>query len=178
MIDERKGTKLKLRNSGRVLVGGMAVAAALTMTACSSDDGGTTATTTTTAAATTSATAATGDLPPVPTAAELNADLQRGLDPNVPVSEKVGLVQGAEADPDLITKVADAARQNNATVVVNDVTDLGDGTLSANGTITVNGQANPLQVAFVAEDGVWKLANANACQIVSLAQITSPACPS
>lgn len=155
----------------------MAIAAALTMTACSSG-GDDAPATTTTAAATTTATAPAGDLPPVPTAADLNADLQRGLDPAVPVSEKVGLVQGAEADPDLITKVADAARQNNATVTVNDVTDLGDGTLSANGTITVNGQANPLQVAFVAEDGVWKLANANACQIVSLAQITSPACPS
>jgi hypothetical protein len=177
MIDERKGTKLKLRNSGRVLVGTMAIAATLTMTACSSG-GDEPAATTTTAAATTSATAPTGDLPPVPTAADLNAELQRGLDPNVPVSEKVGLVQGAEADPDLITKVADAARANNATVTVNDVTDLGDGTLSANGTITVNGQANPLQVSFVAEDGVWKLSNANACQIVSLAQITSPACPS
>ena len=174
----QRNEQLKLRNTGRILVGGVAIAAALTMTACSSDEGTDTAATTTAAVTTTAEAAAPqGDLPPTPTAEELNANLQRGLDPAVPLEEKVGLVQGAELDPELITKVADAARANNATVSVEDVTDLGDGTLSANGTITVNGQANPLQVAFVAEDGVWKLSKDNACQIVSLAQIASPACP-
>ena len=155
----------------------MAIAAALTMTACSSDDSDS-ATSTSASAATTSASAAApaGDLPPVPTAEELNAELTKGLDPAIPLDQKVGLVQGAEADPDLINKVADAARQNNATIVVNDVTDLGDGTLSSNATITVGGQTNPLQVAFVAEDGVWKLSKENACAIVQLAQFTSPAC--
>ncbi|SFA38339.1 hypothetical protein SAMN05444374_101115 [Rhodococcoides kroppenstedtii] len=169
---------MKLPRTGRALVAGMAVAAALTMTACSSDDGGDTATTTA-AATTTSAGAAApaGDLPPIPTAAELNQRLQESLDPNVPLEQKVSYVQGAEEDPELINKVAEAARVNNAKIEVLDVTDLGDGTLSSNATIDLGGQVNPLQVAYVAEDGQWKLSRDNACAIVSLAQLTSPACP-
>ncbi|MBY6351167.1 hypothetical protein HQ607_12715 [Rhodococcus corynebacterioides] len=169
--------RVKLPRTGRALVAGMAVAAALTMTACSSDDGGDTATTT--AATTTSATAATpaGDLPPVPTAAELNQRLQESLDPAVPLDQKVSYVQGAEEDPELINKVAEAARVNNAKIEVLDVTDLGDGTLSSNATIDLGGQVNPLQVTYVAEDGQWKLSRDNACAIVSLAQLSSPACP-
>lgn len=169
---------MKLPRTGRALVAGMAVAAALTMTACSSDDGGDTATTTTASASTSaSAAAPAGDLPPVPTAAELNQRLQESLDPNVPLEQKVAYVQGAEEDPELIDKVAEAARVNNAKIEVLDVTDLGDGTLSSNATIDLGGQVNPLQVAYVAEDGQWKLSRDNACAIVSLAQLTSPACP-
>lgn len=156
----------------------MAVAAALTMTACSSEEDTTTAEATSSAVETSAAEApAAADLPPVPTAAELNERLQFGLDPNVPLEEKVELVQGAEQDPELINKVADSARQNNAQIEVLDVTDLGDGTLSSNATLTIGDQTNPLQVAYVAEDGVWKLSQDNACAIVSLAQIESPACP-
>ena len=116
------------------------------------------------------------DLPPVPTAAELNNLLERGFDPSVPLQDKVSLVQGAGADPEIIDKVAQAARTNNATVDVVDVTDLGDGTLSSNANIVVNGQSSPFQATFVAEDGVWKLSRDNACAIVTLANLTSPAC--
>lgn len=94
----------------------------------------------------------------------------------MPLEQKVQYVQGAEADPELINKVAEAARVNNAKIQVLDVTDLGDGTLSSNATIDLGGQVNPLQVAYVAEDGEWKLSKDNACAIVSLAQLTSPAC--
>lgn len=166
---------MKLPRTGRAVVAGMAVAAALSMTACSSDEG--TEETTTTASATSSVVAeAPSDLPPVPTAEELNARLQQSLDPNVPLDQKVGYVQGAELDPELINTVAEAARVNNAQIQVQDVTDLGDGTLSSNATIDIGGQVSPLQIAFVAEDGQWKLSQENACAIVQLAQLTSPAC--
>ncbi|MBM7415113.1 MULTISPECIES: hypothetical protein [Nocardiaceae] len=168
---------MKLPRTGRALVAGMAVAAALTMTACSSGEDGGTTDATTSAATTSSAVAeAPSDLPPVPTAEELNTRLQESLDPNVPLEQKVQYVQGAEADPELINKVAEAARVNNAKIQVLDVTDLGDGTLSSNATIDLGGQVNPLQVAYIAEDGEWKLSKDNACAIVSLAQLTSPAC--
>ncbi|SNT22059.1 hypothetical protein [Rhodococcoides kyotonense] len=161
------------------MVAGVAIAAALTMTACSSDEGGGNETTTTAASATTSASAApeaNSDYPPVPTAEELNERLARGLDPAVPVEEKAQLIQGAEADPELINQVAAAAVQNGAQIVITSVDDLGDGTLNAGATLTIGGQANPGNFTFVAEDGVWKLSKENACSFVQLAQLTSPAC--
>ncbi|WP_179274638.1 MULTISPECIES: hypothetical protein [unclassified Rhodococcus (in: high G+C Gram-positive bacteria)] len=159
------------------MVAGIAIAAALTMTACSS--GGEEEPTTTTTAATTSASVApdAGAYPPVPTVEELNGQLARGLDPNVPVEEKAALIQGASADPELINQVAAAAVANNAQIEITSIDDLGTGVLNAGITITLNGQANPGTFQFVPEDGVWKLSKDNACGIVSLAQLTSPACP-
>ncbi|AJW38748.1 MULTISPECIES: hypothetical protein [Nocardiaceae] len=159
------------------MVAGIAIAAALTMTACSSEGGD--EPTATTTAVTTSAVAApdAGAYPPVPTVEELNAELARGLDPNVPVEEKAALIQGASADPDLINQVAAAAVANNAQIEITSIDDLGTGVLNAGITITLNGQANPGTFQFVPEDGVWKLSKENACGIVSLAQLTSPACP-
>ncbi|MET4049201.1 hypothetical protein ABIB34_003331 [Rhodococcus sp. UYP5] len=172
-----KDKHLKLRNTRKAMVAGIAIAAAFTMTACGSDDGGDAPATTTAAASSASAAPdASGDYPPVPTAEELNAELLRGLDPAVPVEEKAELIQGAEADPDLINQVAAAAVQNGATIELTSVDDLGDGTLNAGATLTINGQANPGNFTFVAEDGKWKLSKENACSFVQLAQLTSPAC--
>lgn len=173
-----KDKHLKLRNTRKAMVAGIAIAAAFTMTACGSDDDGKTATTTTTAAASSASAApeASGDYPPVPTPEELNAELLRGLDPAVPVEEKAQLIQGAEADPDLINQVAAAAVANGADIQLTSVDDLGDGTLNAGATLTINGQANPGNFTFVAEDGKWKLSKDNACGLVQLAQLSSPAC--
>ncbi|WP_232433667.1 hypothetical protein [Rhodococcus sp. AW25M09] len=159
------------------MVAGIAVAAALTMTACSSDDGDTTATTTTAVTTSAAAPAPDASYPPVPSVEQLNTELNRGLDPNVPVEEKAALIQGASEDPELINQVAAAAVANNAQIEITSVDDLGTGVLNAGITITLNGQANPGTFQFVPEDGVWKLSKENACGIVSLAQLTSPACP-
>ncbi|MGA9872635.1 MAG: hypothetical protein WBQ44_16035 [Rhodococcus sp. (in: high G+C Gram-positive bacteria)] len=170
---------MKLRNTRKAMVAGVAIAAALTMTACSSDEGSDNGTASTTSSAMSSASAApqaSGDYPPVPSPEELNAELLRGLDPAVPVEEKAQLIQGAEADPELINQVAAAAVQNGADIQITSVDDLGDGTLNAGATLTINGQANPGSFVFVAEDGKWKLSKDNACGLVQLAQLTSPAC--
>lgn len=158
------------------MVAGVAIAAALTMTACSSDESSDTPTTTSAPAETTATAEATSEYPPVPTPEELNAELLRGLDPAVPVEEKAQLIQGAEADPELINQVAAAAVQNGAQIEITSVDDLGDGTLNAGATLTINDQANPGSFTFVAEDGFWKLSQENACGLVQLAQLTSPAC--
>ncbi|WP_206509733.1 hypothetical protein C5142_01430 [Rhodococcus sp. BGS-1C] len=171
---------MKLRNTRKTMVAGVAIAAALTMTACGSDEGDNDADATTTAAAPTSEAAPvepSGDYPPVPTAEALNEELMRGLDPAVPVEEKALLIQGAEEDPELINQVAAAAVQNGAQIEITSVDDLGDGTLNAGATLTINGQANPGSFTFVAEDGVWKLSRENACGLVQVAGLTSPACP-
>ncbi|CAM2971951.1 Lipoprotein [Prescottella defluvii] len=167
---EEKDEDLKLR---KMTIAGVAIAAALTMTACS-DDGGSSERTT--AQATTTTAPATPALAP-PTPAELNAALAKAFDESVPLDQKVELVQGAEADPELINQVAKAAKDANAAIEVVDVTPTGDETITAGVTLTVNGQANPATVDFVAENGVWKMSQQYACQLVTMANLTSPACP-
>lgn len=160
----------------KTLVAGVAVAAALTLGACSSSDGEDTPKTTTSKTTTTSV-VADAETPPVPTAAELNAMLVKGLDPATPVEEKVTLVEDGQTDPGLFDQVAAAAKQNNATVeVVDPILDNGDGTLTATVNMTIGGQVNPGTATFVVQDGQWVLSKEYACNIVKLANLTSPAC--
>ncbi len=154
-------------------IAGVAIAAALTMSACS-DDGGSTERTT--VQQTTTTAAPTPTLAP-PTATDLNAALAKAFDESVPLDQKVQLVQGAEADPELINQVAKAAKDAGATIEVVDVTPTGDETITAGVTLVINGQPNPATVDFVAEDGVWKMSKSYACQLVTMANLTSPACP-
>ena len=155
-----------------VTAGAVAVFA-LVAAGCSSSDESESETTTTTSA-TTSAAA----FPPAPTPDQLNADLALAFDETVPIEQKLKLVQGADQDPELINKVAAAAKANNTVIDVVDVTDHGDGTATANITIAVGANPpNPGSVDFVYEDGTWKMSKTNACGFVQLAQLASPACP-
>lgn len=158
-------------------VAGVAMVAALSMAACSSDDGDNGATATSKTTTTTSAVAESGE---VPTAAEFNELLVIGLDPATPVEEKIAMVEGSEDDPELINQVAESARLNNAEVTVLDpVIDQGDGVAGAQLQLIINGAPveGGFPVTFIKEDDQWKLSRASACQIVSLAQLTSAACP-
>lgn len=171
-----KDEQLKLRKTGRIAIAGLALAAALSMTACGSDDKKDTSTakSSTTSAMTTAATSA-ANVPPVPTVAELNAQLQKALDPNVPNDEKLEMVQGAQADPELPGRLAQAVQQSGASAEVTEVTAFGD-TINAKAKITINGQENIADVPFVAEDGKWKVQKAWACQMLQLANVQSVAC--
>ncbi|GAA3189716.1 hypothetical protein GCM10020255_088090 [Rhodococcus baikonurensis] len=167
--------KLKLQ---KMTVAAVAIAAALTMTACGSDDKTDSPTTT---SKSTTATTSTSDVaaPELPTSAELNGKVAQALDESVPAADKVNLVQGAEQDPELINQVAAAAKAAGAQVEILDpVTDTGSETAAASLNIVVNGQPlqQGLQASFVYEDGVWKLSKTTACQIVGVAGLTSPAC--
>ncbi|WP_305086947.1 hypothetical protein [Rhodococcus tibetensis] len=157
----------------------MAIATALTMSACGSDDPAPPSGTTTTASATT--TPETSAPLELPTAAELNQLMERGLNPATPVEEKIAMVEGSEQDPNLFSQVAAAAQQSGAQVQVLDpVIDNGDGSASAQLQLTINGQVqqNNLPATFVpGENGTWRLSKATACSIVAIAQLTSPACP-
>jgi len=159
-------------------VAAVAIAAALTMTACGSDDK-TDSPTTSKTTTTTKASESTDAPVALPTAPELNAKVAQALDESVPAADKVNLVQGAEADPELINQVAAAAKAAGAQVEILDpVTDTGSDTAAASLNIVVNGQPlqQGLQASFVYEDSVWKLSKTTACQIVGVAGLTSPAC--
>ncbi|TJZ77724.1 hypothetical protein FCG67_11595 [Rhodococcus oryzae] len=159
----------------KTLIAGVAVAAALSLAACGDDTN--TAETTSTAKATTTAADSSLDYPPAPSAVELNAMLVKGLDPATPAAEKVTLVQDGESDPGLFDAVAAAAKQSNATVtVVDPILDNGDGTLTATVNMDIGGQVSAGTAGFVVENGQWKLSKEYACNIVKLANLTSPAC--
>lgn len=153
------------------------VAAAILMAACGSDDGGDKADRVGSASVSEGATSvASQPIPPLPTVADLNDQLQRGLDPNVPLPEKVGMVQGSDQDPEMINKVAQAAKAAGLVVEVIGVTDQGSGRFEAAANFIVNGTVNPAVVPFVAEDGMWKMEQAYACSLVQAAQLQSAAC--
>ncbi|MEU7764555.1 hypothetical protein AB0B25_05480 [Nocardia sp. NPDC049190] len=161
---------MKLRKTGRIVVAGLAVAAALSLAACGGDDKSDSAKATTRAT-----TSAAANAPAAPTAAELNGLLQRALDPAVPNQEKVDLVQGIEDDPDLPNRLADAFKQANASAVVTGVTAFGD-SVTAQAKFTVNGQENQVEVPYVLDGGKWKVQKAWACQALSNLNQQSPAC--
>ncbi len=79
-------------------VAAVAIAAALTMTACSS--GEKEASPTTSSKTTTATTTPSGDpAPELPTSAELNGKVAQALDETVPAADKVNLVQAPSRIP-------------------------------------------------------------------------------
>ncbi|GAB2631766.1 hypothetical protein ABI214_16200 [Prescottella soli] len=161
----------RVQGIGRAATAGAMCLAVLALSACSDGEGGDSPTT-----PTVTATPSQPPIPP-PTPTELNASLVRAFDENVPAAEKVTLVQGAEADPQLIDQVVAAAKANKVAAQVTDVTDLGDGMVAATAVMTLDGQPGPDTIInFVAEDGVWKLSQDNACGFVGMAGLSSPAC--
>ncbi|MFE3193001.1 hypothetical protein ACFXHA_28590 [Nocardia sp. NPDC059240] len=162
---------------GRVAIAGLAVVSVLGLSACGSGDKpGTTAKPSKTSTSQ-AATPAAANYPPVPTAADLNTQLQTGLDPNTPNDAKLDLLQGVSLDPTLPQRLTDFYKQANATVTVTHVTDLGNGTLTADADFALSGgQPQKAVVPFVAEDGKWKVQKDWICNMLSLGNQTSPAC--
>ncbi|MFC9896496.1 hypothetical protein ACFVMC_22650 [Nocardia sp. NPDC127579] len=162
---------MQLPNSGRIALAGLAAVSALGLTACGTDDTPAPRPTSTSSPQTSAV-----DTPAVPSAADLNAQLQRALDPNVPNAEKLQWIQGAEADPELPGRLAEAYRAANATVEVIEVIPFGD-TINAKAKLVFNGQESIADVPFVAENGQWKVQKQWVCQMLELAGQTSTACP-
>ncbi|MGF0320020.1 hypothetical protein [Nocardia fluminea] len=165
---------MKLRTTGRVAIAGLAVVAALGLSACSDDKGDKPAAKTTTSAQ--ASAPAASDLPPVPTVEQLNQQLNTALDPSVPNDQKLDFVQGGEADPELPNRLAQAATDAGVQVQVTEVTSFGD-SVNAKADFTVNGQTNVVDVPFVAEDGKWKVQKSWACTMLTNFGQTSVACP-
>jgi hypothetical protein len=162
---------LKLPKTGRTAVAGLALVAALGLAACGSDDSSDSPTST----RATAGASATATIPPAPTVDELNALLQKALDPAVPNEEKLDSVQGIEADPGLPNRLAEAFQQANATALVTGVTAFGD-SVSAQAKFTINGQESQVDVPFVLDGGKWKVQKTWACQALANLNQQSPAC--
>lgn len=160
---------------GRMAAIMLAVVVAATMAACGGSDDHSAK-----PVAQHSTTKPAGDQPPLPLPGpgDLNAGLLLALDPNTPREQKIGAVQGADADPDLIDKMSQAGAANNVTMTVTKVEYVGDGVMQASATLTLNGKPvdGQAQIPFIAEGGRWKLQKAWACQMLANAQLASSAC--
>ncbi|MET8795858.1 hypothetical protein ABZV91_05270 [Nocardia sp. NPDC004568] len=173
----------RTRRLSRVAAATAAAAAlALGLTACGSDDDGDTAAASS-VAATTSAAAHDhgddhGDTAAAPTAQSLQSNLEQITNPDVPVDEKVELIDDGEHRRGLLEQL-NAALQTyrGITFQVGEVTVDGE-TATGQTTITSpSGQsAPPMPLTWEHEDGTWKLSDASACVLFGFAQIPcSPA---
>ncbi|RMI28526.1 hypothetical protein [Nocardia stercoris] len=171
----------------------VAAVATLTLSACSSSSNSSTSTSTTTTAQTDGfqnnggkkpgkddgaqpAPATSTDLPK-PTVAELNEKINKAFDPSIPAKTKVDWVENAGQDPDLVDKLAQAAKQNDVKVTITKVEDPSGGKLKADADVTMGGTpVNGASVPFVADGGQWKVDHAYACSIVKQAKLDSAAC--
>ena len=113
----------------------------------------------------------------VPTAEELTVLLDQASDPNVPVEEKVNLVEGGAEAPEIFDQIAALKEQQGASVVITGVAE-GDipGTLIANAVINQPGQ-EPInvQAQFINQGGNWMLQKAFACALITNAGLEPPA---
>lgn len=133
------------------------------------------------ASPTSTTTASTVDAPPIPlpSVAVLNAALQGRLDPTTPAARTSDLIQGAEADPDMLNRLVAAAIANGASLTVTEIRYVGGGVLEAKATMTLNGTPVDGQnvIPFVADGNTWKLRKEWVCQMLTAGKETSPACP-
>ncbi|GGB19489.1 hypothetical protein GCM10011489_04480 [Gordonia jinhuaensis] len=174
----------------KLAVAGMAVAAFLSVAACGSDDNSDSSSDTTTTSATTSAaatgTAAAGDEAGVtdsstpPTAATLDAMLQKAIDPNVPATDKTQLVEGSEADPQLFDKLVQAKQDNPGVTYKIIPPVVSSGANQATAKVRVQLPNNPVQnvdASIVFTDGRWKLSKNTICPLLQANNINSAMCP-
>jgi hypothetical protein len=170
-------------------VGGVCALAALAVgaTACSSDPDQASV-----AAARSSAYAAltasqqaaavsSANRPPLPTAAQLDSQLKRALDPSLPDSDRTNLIQDGPAFASSIPDMYKALHDNPHAMygVVDPVFDNHDGTLTATLRLDKDGSGEDVRTTimhFIDIDGTWKISRTDLCGILRSADYKTPAC--
>ncbi|AXK84639.1 hypothetical protein IU443_01985 [Nocardia farcinica] len=117
----------------------------------------------------------------IPTAAELDAQIKRALDPALPDSERTALIEDGEAFRDAIPDMYRALQDNPRAVygVTDPVFDNRDGTLTATMKLDKDGTGTAVRttvVHFVYLDGRWKISRTDLCGILRSADYRTPAC--
>ncbi|TLF77627.1 hypothetical protein [Nocardia cyriacigeorgica] len=117
----------------------------------------------------------------LPTAAELDAQIKRALDPALPDDERTALIEDGEAFRDAIPDMYKALQDNPHAVygVTDPVFDNHDGTLTATMRLDKDGTGTQIRttvVHFVYIDGKWKISRTDLCGILRSADYRTPAC--
>ncbi|MEU0506345.1 hypothetical protein [Nocardia sp. NPDC005998] len=118
---------------------------------------------------------------PLPTAAELDTQIKRALDPALPDSERTDLIEDGEAFRDTIPDMYRALQDNPRAIygVTDPVFDNRDGTLTATMRLDKDGTGTAVRttvVHFVLLDGKWKISRTDLCGILRSADYRTPAC--
>ena len=143
-----------------------AFGAAATLAACSNGD----STNEESTAATSSSVAEQAPAQELPTAAELNEILARATNPELPMEERVRTVQGGENATELFDVMTQAKNESGADFQV--VEPILPGYTPSEVLAAVNftqpdqGPSVAENVAFVFEDGTWKLSQSWACTLI------------
>ncbi|WP_040867042.1 hypothetical protein [Nocardia exalbida] len=119
--------------------------------------------------------------PPLPTAAALDAQIKRALDPALPDSERTALIEDGESFRQAIPDMYKALQDNPRAVygVTDPVFDNHDGTLTATMRLDKDGTGAAVRttvVHFVLVDGKWKISRTDLCGILRSADYRTPAC--
>ncbi|NKY43142.1 hypothetical protein [Nocardia cerradoensis] len=119
--------------------------------------------------------------PPLPSAAQLDSQIKRALDPSLPDSERTDLIEDGAAFKDAIPDMYKALRDNPRAVygVVDPVFDNHDGTLTATMRLDKDGSGENVRttiVHFVDIDGKWKISRTDLCGILRSADYRTAAC--
>jgi hypothetical protein len=117
----------------------------------------------------------------IPSAAELDAQIKRALDPSLPDSDRTALIEDGDAFKGAIPDMYQAMRDNPHAVygVTDPVFDNHDGTLTATLRLDKDGTGSNIRttiVHFVDADGRWKLSRTDLCGILRTADYKTPAC--
>lgn len=118
---------------------------------------------------------------PIPSAAELDAQMKSALDPNLPDAERTALIEDGEAFKDAIPDMYKALQDNPRAVygVKDPVFDNHDGTLTATLSLDKDGSGTNVRttvVHFVLKDGRWKISRTDLCGILRSADYRTNAC--
>lgn len=114
--------------------------------------------------------------PALPTVDTLNQILADASNPEVPVEQKMMLVESGTDAPELFDQIAKVKSEKQADIVINNVLE-GDfpNTAIANAVLKQAGQKDTtLQASFIFEDGQWKIERAYACSLIRAAGLTTP----
>ncbi|WP_225732180.1 MULTISPECIES: hypothetical protein [unclassified Nocardia] len=118
---------------------------------------------------------------PLPTAAELDSQIKRALDPSLPDSERTALIEDGEAFRDAIPDMYKALHDNPKAIygVTDPVFDNHDGTLTATMRLDKDGTGTNVRttvVHFIYLDDRWKISRSDLCGILRSADYHTPAC--
>lgn len=114
-----------------------------------------------------------------PSVATLNAMLNKALDPNTPNAEKVQLVEGAEKDPAVFTKLVQARQQNPDVTYQIYPPVIPAGPNKATVKVQVKLPDNPptkVDAGIVYADGRWKLSSNTVCPLLTANNVKTAMC--
>lgn len=119
--------------------------------------------------------------PPIPSAAQLDSQIKRALDPSLPDSDRTDLIQDGAAFTNAIPDMYKALHDHPRAIygVVDPVFDNHDGTLTATMRLDKDGTGEDVRTTimhFIDVDGKWKISRNDLCGILRSADYTTPAC--